>query len=108
MSSTLAMLEGQKAVLKEKSEEMGRPAHTFEVTLRTALNFLANPWNIWKSEKLENRRTVLKLVFVDPLIYSRESGLRTDNLSLPFKVLSRFSGQEKEMVHPEGFEPQTS
>lgn len=104
----ISKLEGQKAVLKEKSAEMGRPAHTFEDTLRTALNFLANPWNLWKSEKLEDRRTVLKLVFVDPLIYSRQSGLRTDNLSLPFKVLSSFSGQEKEMVHPERFEPPAS
>jgi len=34
---------GQKAMLKEKSAEMGRPANTFEDTLRTALNFLAKP-----------------------------------------------------------------
>lgn len=59
------------------------PAKSFDEALRTALDFLSNPWNLWASGQLEHRRTVLKLVFVERLNYVRDNGFRTANLSLP-------------------------
>ncbi|MCB1381104.1 MAG: recombinase family protein, partial [Alphaproteobacteria bacterium] len=96
-------LEKEKLLIKEKMSSGGRPKSSFDDTVRTALAFLANPWNLWASERLEDRRTVLKLAFADRLSYSRSEGFRTANMTLPFKVLGTFLGDENEMAHPTGF-----
>lgn len=83
----IAKLEEEKLVVRESMADAKRPKSSFDDTLRTALGFLANPWDQWVSGKLENRRTVLKLAFADRLRYARETGFRTANLSLPFRVL---------------------
>ena len=103
----IEQLETEKLVAKEKAANSGRPKSSFDDTLRTALAFLSNPWNLWASERLEERRMVLKLSFADRLRYSRENGFRTANLSLPFKVLGALAGGESKMARPKGFEPLT-
>ncbi len=103
----LGRLEEEKLLLNERIASAGRPAKSFEETLRTALSFLSSPWNIWSSGHLEKRRTVLKLAFADRLRYARNEGFRTANLSLPFKVLDQFCGAENMMARPKGFEPLT-
>ena len=100
-------LETDKLLIKEKMASAGRPASGFDETLRTALGFLANPCNLWKSDRLEDRKAVLKLTFTDQLRYKRGEGFRTANLSLPFKVLGDVSAHKKEMARPKGFEPLT-
>ncbi|WP_323042959.1 hypothetical protein [Gemmobacter sp.] len=69
---------------------------------RTALDFLANPWKLWKSERLEDKQTVLKLAFADRLRYTRKSGFRTADLSMPFKILTQVSGAKSLMAGQEG------
>ena len=100
-------LEEEKLLIREKMESGVRPASRFDDALRTALDFLANPWNLWGTGRLEDRRTVLKLVFAERLRYTRKEGFRTANLSLPFKLLGDFSGGVKEMARPTGIEPVT-
>jgi hypothetical protein len=97
-------LEEEKIVLRERIAKSSRPASNFDNTLRTALDFLASPWNLWSSNSLDNRRTVLKLVFAQRLEYARNEGFRTANLSLPFKVLGAFECGENQMAHPTRFE----
>lgn len=75
-----------------------RPAASFDKTLRTALDFLANPWKLWKSERLEDKQTVLKLAFADRLRYTRENGFRTADLSMPFSLLTQVSGAKSLMA----------
>ena len=65
---------------------------SFDETVRTTLDFLSNPWKLWASGRLEDRRAVLKLAFADRLVYSRNEGVRTANTTLPFKVLGVFWG----------------
>ena len=67
------------------------PLKSFDETLRTALDFLGNPQKLWVSERLEDKRAVLKLAFADRLAYARNEGFRTANLALPFNVLGGFS-----------------
>lgn len=98
-------LETDKLLIHEKLGSVGRPASSFEDTLRTALAFLANPCNLWDSGKMEDRKTVLKLTFADRLRYARAEGFRTANLSLPFKALGQFCGSVCEMARPRGIEP---
>ena len=97
-------LENEKLLLMEKIAQTGKPKSSFDETVRTALAFLANPWNLWASGQLESRRQVLKLAFVDRLRYSRENGFRTANLALPFKVLGAFDGCDGKMARSGRFE----
>jgi site-specific DNA recombinase len=100
-------LEEQKIVVSEKIAACGRPLYGFKETLRTALEFIGNPRKTWASERLEDKRNVLKFAFADRLAYVRNMGFRTANLTLPFKALADFSAGKMEMAHPTGFEPVT-
>ncbi|MGF1463778.1 MAG: recombinase family protein [Maricaulaceae bacterium] len=91
-------LETQKAVLVEKTTRNPEPRQGFEQTFRTAMAFLSNPLNLWNSNRLEDKRAVLKLTFADQLAYSRNSGFRTANFSLPFKLLGQMNSKNYEMV----------
>ena len=101
-------LELDKQAIKEKMAFSGKPASTFDETLRTAFEFLKNPLILWHSERIEDRQLLLKLTFSKRLAYSRKEGFRTANFSLPFKVLGQFLGCKREMAHPTGFEPVAS
>ncbi len=106
--SRLKELEMQKAELQEKLSESPRIRGDLEGVFRTALQFLSNPLNLWQSERLEDKRAVLKMVFADRLSYHRENGFRTANTTLPFKALAHFSDNNLGMVEPGGIEPPTS
>lgn len=93
-------LEEEKLLIAQRMTSGGRPANSFEQSLRTALGFLASPSILWKSGQLEDRRTVVKLAFADKLSYARGEGFRTANLALPFKVLGAFRDGENKMAHP--------
>ncbi len=98
-------LETQKALLTEKIEKCGRPVMSFEETYRTAFSFLENPQKLWFSEKLEDRRAVLKLVFADRLSYLKGEGYRTAETTMPFKALEDFRLGKSDLVRATGLEP---
>jgi site-specific DNA recombinase len=100
-------LTKEKAVLTEKIARGAQPIRSFEQSLRTAITFLANPWKLWNSERIEYKRAVLKLAFNTNLQYVRNQGFRTAELSLPFMALADFSGLGKVMVGATGIEPVT-
>ena len=102
--SRIQKLEFQRIEMSEKIAKCGRPIRSFDETLRTAFNFLENPYKFWASEHLEDKRAVLKLAFADRLSYSRSEGFRTANLTLPFKALANFSIGEARMARPTRFE----
>lgn len=79
-------LEEQKIVIGEQIEKCGHPVRDYQQILRTALDFLGNPYKLWASDRLEDKRMVIKLAFADRLTYVRNSGSRTATLALPFKV----------------------
>ena len=98
-------LESQKRILTEKIGNCGRPLPNFEATFRTAFDFLSNPQKLWISERFEDKRAVLKLVFTERIPYHRKSGFRTTKTTLPFKALADFSEGECPMAERVGFEP---
>jgi site-specific DNA recombinase len=103
-------LEIEKAVLREKIANCGRPLISFDDSYRTALEFLENPKNLWESNKLEDKRAVLKLVFASRLSYHRDGGFRTAKTSIPFRFfndLDEEDSSESEMVPGAGIEPAT-
>ena len=98
-------LDERKADLTERISRCGRPVQDFDGTFRTAMSFLANPCILWDSERLEDRRAVLRLVFAEKLPYVRNEGFRTAETTLPFKVLAGLNGSKDEMVPLAGLEP---
>ena len=98
-------LEDRKIVVLENIAKTGRPVRSFDETLRTALGFLASPCQLWSSERLEDKRTVLKLAFAERLAYKRNEGFRTPHFSLPFKALAYFEMPDFKLAEQAGFEP---
>jgi|GEM_PF-3561578 len=85
----------------DRPQNCGRPLQSFDDTFRTAMTFLANPQNLWASERIEYKRTVLKLAFSAKLPYCRKEGFRTARISLPFCLLEGLKGGKNEMVPPD-------
>jgi two-component system, OmpR family, response regulator len=83
----------------------GKPMKSFGETYRTAFGFLSSPCNIWKSDRIEDRRAVLKLAFADRLPYVRGEGYRTAKISMLFKLLGDVQMLERGMVRAVGIEP---
>jgi hypothetical protein len=98
----LTKLDQDKLILAEKIENLSKPVRGYREMFEHALTFLANPHKIWENGTFEDRRNVLKLAFTEKLKYSRISGLRTPQISMPFKVLGDYLGGEKVMAHFEG------
>ena len=100
-------LEERRIALSEALAQKQAPRHTFDETARTACMFLANPYKLWSSDRLEDKRLVLKLAFGGRISYRRNEGFRTANLPLPFKVLGSLLNVQKDLVGPPGLEPGT-
>ena len=78
---------------------------TFTPHFEPPPDFLASPCKLWDSGRLEYRGAVLRLTFADRLTFTRNEGLRTAGLAVPFRLLAEISGAEKVMAERVGFEP---
>lgn len=103
----ITRLEAERIRCEEALAAPAKPAKAFEESFRTAMEFLANPRKLWGSRRIEDQRAVLKLTFADKLAYGRESGFRTTNFALPFKLLGDFSAGFEGVAPRAGFEPAT-
>ncbi|QFT34336.1 hypothetical protein FIV00_27820 [Labrenzia sp. THAF82] len=72
----LEQLETEKALLAENLAKKPDRDKDFDANFRAAMNFLANPWKLWDSNNQIHRKTLLKLVFAEPLPYVRNQGFR--------------------------------
>ena len=88
-------LEREKLVLAENVAKCGTPVRGYDEVFQTAMSFLANPWKLWETGALEDRRAMLKLVFAGNLVYARKTGFQTPEISLPFKALEVISSPKK-------------
>jgi len=86
----IAKLEQEKRIAEEKLQKYAQNGKSQEEYLEPALQFLANPWNIWASGDYMLRRMVLRLAFSERIAYCRKKGYRTAKTALPFKVLETF------------------
>jgi site-specific DNA recombinase len=97
----LRRLEVEKAEMRERIANCGRPVTDFATTYRTAMSFLENPRKLWDSDALEDKRAVLKLAFVSRIAYVRGRGFRTAKTSIPFSIfkgLEESDDSDSEMV----------
>ncbi len=100
-------LEKKKLSMREKLEISHTPRHTFEEMFEFAITFVSNPQKLWRSNRLEHKRAVMKLAFLERPAYHRKNGFSNYKISLPFKALGGFLGDKKKMVIAERFELST-
>ncbi len=100
-------LEKQARLIEEKQASSPQTSDTLGKFLELTLRFIANPWKIWGKADLKLRRTLLRLAFQEPLIYCKEKGFRTPEISFPFKALQDIQNSFGEMVAVQGLEPRT-
>ncbi len=98
-------LERDKLIIEEKLSQKLGPKRSFDEMFELAMQFLANPWKLWASDRIEDKRTVLKLAFSERLAYCRNSGFRTPKTAMPFNTLGGNQMQLCEMAERQGFEP---
>lgn len=93
-------LNGRKLRLGSKIEAdaANLERYDFETALGTVFDFVKEPLQMWKSGKIELQRTVLRLVFREPLAYRRESGFETATLSLPLEIAASCGSDRTAMV----------
>jgi len=103
----LTAMEREKASLREKIADFGKPVAQYDRVYRTAFQFLENPRKLWRSSHFDHRRAVLRMAFRTHLQYIRGKGYRTPKTTLPFKVLASLDEAKKEMVPRDGVEPPT-
>lgn len=103
----ISQLEVEKEIYAQQAKTHAKTPDPLEDILEPALRFLANPWKIWNSGTIQEKRLVLRLAFSARIPYSRVEGLRTAILALPFKVLDDLKHPELKMVGPAGLEPAT-
>jgi len=98
----IARLEMERAVEEEKLARMGAENRfelpAFDDAYRTAMDFLANPLKLWRSERFECQRALVKMLFTQQLEYCRSSGYRTAQIALPARVLQGFGDQKSGVV----------
>ncbi len=100
-------LTNEEQILENQSQVMRSRKPDFGTALDITFNFLKNPYLYWMKDDLKSKHLVLKLVFEDRIIYDRENGFGTANLSLPLRVFE-FSDDTKTCdVDRTGLEPAT-
>jgi hypothetical protein len=71
-------LENRKAGLNEKIRKCSIALPDFDETFRTAFSFLSNPHKIRCSDRLKDKRTVLKLAFAEGTVRQTERFITVD------------------------------
>lgn len=90
---------------KLRAEEMATKTHSskgaFEELFELSMQFLANPYECWKTGGSDTRKLVWRLAFDGPLLHHRDTGLFELRKSSVFRVLDGLEVSWKEMVPPE-------
>ena len=95
-------LERRRSVMIEKLEQNTVPDRRFDEFIEHAMQFLANPWNLWSCGHYHMQQLVLRLAFSERVAYHRKEGYRTPKTSLPFKVLESFRNGKSDLVPRRG------
>ena len=98
-------LEREKLLLAERHANAGRPLRPFGEMFELASDFLSQPSKLWKSDRIEDKQTVIRLVFAGRLAYARGKGFPTPKISPIFKTLEALKTGNFRMAERVGFEP---
>lgn len=88
----IANLVREKLVIIEKLQANAFPKRGSAEQFELAFRVRENPHERWASERLDDKKLVLKSTFADRLVYCRNGGSRTPKTTLPFKALEAVQG----------------
>jgi site-specific DNA recombinase len=103
--SKIEELEMEQTRLGEKAQKTPAPNYDFEPALNKVFEFIKDPFLMWKTGDLAQKRLVLRMVFDELLIYDYEKGFYTATLSLPLELSCVPELDKLEMVEMPGVEP---
>lgn len=77
----------------------------FGTAYSLAFATLKDPMVMWKSDNIENKRTIMYMYFDERPAYDLRSGFGTATLSLPVKLMSEEQPSKNNLVEMAGVEP---
>lgn len=86
IEENIEALEAKQLRLGGKIEKPKNGDYDFQTALNRVFEFIRSPLVVWKNGDLSEKRLVLRLVFTEPLVYTRETGFQTAAFSLPIQV----------------------
>ena len=103
--SRIEQLEDQKRTLTSQKIDLKDPRFDFGTAKKAAFDFLKEPTRLWRSEKFEDRRTLLKLTVLGVLPYDPQIGFGTARFPLLFELCKIAERDKSKMVEMPGIEP---
>jgi hypothetical protein len=79
--------------------------YDFGTALRIVFDFIKNPYQMWKTGNLQIKRLVLRLVYSEPLVYTKGIGFGTMSLSLPVEISCLSVSSKEQLVEVKRLEP---
>ena len=104
LDERVAELEDRRQSIKEERRTV-KLERDFEPLLKQFLVFIENPTDIWNKEDPQSRKLLLQFMFLTPPRYTKGSGFRNTDYSLPYKVLSANKTDKSRYVEMAGVEP---
>ncbi|MDD5103924.1 MAG: recombinase family protein [Candidatus Peribacteraceae bacterium] len=98
-------LDAERTRLGEKVMPKKKPDFDFGTALNGAMAFISEPYTMWKTGDLSQRRLVLRMVFEEPLVYDMATGFGTAKFSLPINLACIMELDALEVVEMPGIEP---
>ena len=98
-------LEMEQVRLGENIQKIEARTYEFEPALNKVIEFLKDPFLMWKTGDLAQQRLVLRMVFDELLIYDHEKGFYTATFSLPVELSCVPELDKMEVVEMPGIEP---
>ncbi len=103
--SRIEQLEEQKRGMERKQPDAADPRYDFGTVFKEVRGFIQKPDSLWKSDRFEDKRALLKLAFVGTLPYDKQTGFGTARFALPFELCRVAKGDKTRMVEMPGIEP---
>lgn len=98
-------LEMEQLRLGEKQQDTSARQYEFEPALNKVIEFIKDPFLMWSTGNLAQKRLVLRMVFDELLIYDHKTGFYTATFSLPVELSCVPELDRMEVVEMPGVEP---
>ena len=97
-------LEAKKMRLGERVSKP-KKEYNFSEAVDQVFDFLKDPYFVWHTGDLKQKRLLLRLIFEEPLLYDRNTGFGTAKFSLPVNLSCVTELDKLEVVEMPGVEP---
>ncbi|MBT7337647.1 hypothetical protein HN801_02995, partial [Candidatus Peregrinibacteria bacterium] len=110
-ATVIKKLEEKVEALEAKHMRLGervskpKKEYNFDEAVDQVFDFLKDPYFVWHTGDLQQKRLVLRLIFEEPLQYDRNTGFGTAKFSLPVNLSCVTELDNLELVEMPGIEP---